>query len=109
MIGEQLTSEQQKTAYTFARLKGDVELWDELKRLIRRLHDAGIEDWTNDDTGKRTKKWLQGYRDALAAVIPAIEEGARNAEAMEKEDEEAQGLVTSEAADGMGSGDLAIG
>jgi hypothetical protein len=107
VISEQMTDEQREDAHAFRLLKADSRMWPALQRLVRRIHDDGMRKYANTEGLK--KSWFTGYREAVDAILPTMEQGAQDAETAEQEDEHAAEMVRTEPADGMGSGDLAIG
>ena len=103
-----LTEEQVQDGLAFARLKQDEQAWPALERLARKLHDDAIARWADDKSGEYGKKWLKGAREMASAIIPAIEQAARDSVENVESEKEAQVIARTTAEDGMGSGDLAI-
>jgi hypothetical protein len=108
LLLEQVNDQEYKDALALRRLCEDEDCWGALERLVKRLGDDVIQEWTNDEAGQRTKKWLKGSREMCAAFLPAIEQTAQLARDVIAEKQELENASRSEAADGLGSGDLSI-
>jgi ABC-type transporter Mla subunit MlaD len=107
LLSEQRSQEQIADARALAELvKDKYGAWPALQRLIKRIGDDVIDRWARDESLK--KKYVAGQRDALAAVLQAIEQTAADAEQIAEEQKYEGQIVSPRAEDGMGFGDLAI-
>jgi hypothetical protein len=105
---DQIGDQAYKDGLALRRVREDEDAWAAMGRLIQRLHDDLIQQWTDDTTGARSKKWLKGARETCDAFIPAMEQTIRNAEDVIQEKKDLESASRSRADDGVGSGDLAI-
>lgn len=109
MLSEQLTREEQKDKELLAQIRGNEELWLAFQRLLARKNNDAIKLWTDAPAEKPIKKaWLKGYRDCLGELLGDIEQTAEDAKTLEDEGKHEREIRESHAADGLGSGDLAI-
>ena len=83
----------------------DEELWPALQRLVRRMRDDVTDKFRRDKNLGR--EWLDAGIDALAQVIPNVEQTALDAAAALEEERQAREVARSVAEDGVGSGDFA--
>jgi len=97
--------EQSEDRLAFVRMRDDKDLWLAFQRLIAKMDRDTIEIWRREN---KKKAWLNGACDALKEIIPNIEQMATDAQQMEEEAKHEEEIMRSPAADGLGSGDLAI-
>lgn len=108
LLLDQVDDQEYKDALALKRIREDEECFAALKRLVAKLNDDLIRQWTDDTTGERTKKWLKGAREMCGAFLPAIEEKAQLAQDVIAEKRDLETASRSKATDGHGTGDLAI-
>ena len=109
MIQEQVSDQQYEDGLALLRLVDKhPEAWDAIERLAERLSNDLIHQWSSDDSGKYTKKWLRGAREANDALVPALRAmmDATRDSISERKDLEVAGKLPAE--DGQGTGDLAL-
>ena len=103
MISEQVTDEEYGDSLAFRRMHEDEAMWSALTRLVGRIDLDLIQQWTDDQTGERSKKWLKGAREMCGGFLPRISEMIQIAEAVIEEK-----VIRSPAEEGGGSGDIAL-
>ena len=106
MLSEQLTEQQRTDGFLLARIKEDPDVWAAFQRVLAKLNDDGIRQWTDNEGVK--KAWLKGFREALSLVVPNIEQRILDSRAVVEEEKHAAEVARSPSEDGVGLGDLAI-
>jgi len=110
LLSEQLDEQQKADRLALARMHDDPAMWAAFCRLLAGMNDDAIRAWTDAPTDKPIKKsWLRGYREGLRDIVPNIERMAADFEDVEAEEKHEREIMDSRAADGQGTGDLAIG
>jgi hypothetical protein len=106
MLDEQLTSQQLQDGFALKALMAHETMWPALQRAVLAVRDDAVRKFGNEDGLSR--KWLKGVVETCELLLKNIEEAGENASDVEVERRQVEAASRSVAADGRGTGDLAV-
>lgn len=101
-----LPDEQVQDGLAFARLMADERVWPALQRLLAKLKEDAIVQFTDEREGA-TKKWLKGYRQCLDDLQARMVDSTNLATNHVENKKLVSDAARSMADEGMGVGDIA--